>query len=512
MGKPTPLYRQYLEIKKQHPDAILMFRLGDFYEMFDEDAEVAARELDLVLTGRQLTTGGGERNPMAGVPHHAVEGYIARLIEKGYRVAICEQVGEPVGGLMPREVTRVVTPGTVVEPGLLEDKRNNYLAALVIDRDHAGIAYVDITTGEFRTTQLSGEGVESRARQELERIGPAECLIPETDDGPAIDLSPDEISTSGQFFVTPYAEWHFDLETARRALLDHFGVASLEGYGCQNRPWAVRAAGAIIQYLGETKISGLAQITGLSTYTLGSFMTLDAATRRNLELTETLRGRSVRGSLLHVLDATVTAMGGRLLRAWLNQPLLSVEALNRRLDAVEVFTQNTPVRTEIIGHLKKLSDLERLTNRVLGGIAGPRDLAGLRTSLEGVPAITAALGRLEWVPDALAELALDPCEEVSSLIRQAIVEDPPVNLNKPGVIAPGYSHELDSIVEASRDAREWIAGLERRERERTGIKSLKVGFNKVFGYYIEVTKANLDAVPDDYHRKQTLVNSERFIT
>jgi DNA mismatch repair protein MutS len=512
MAKPTPLYRQYLEIKKQHPDAILFFRLGDFYETFDEDARIAARELDLVLTGRQLTAGGDERNPMAGVPHHAVEGYIARLIEKGYRVAICEQVGEPVGGLMPREVTRVVTPGTVVEPGLLEDKRNNYLAALVVDRDHAGIAYVDITTGEFRATQVDGEGAETLVRHELERIGPAECLIPETDEGPAITLSPDDISTSRQVFVTPYAGWHFDLETARRSLLDHFGVASLAGYGCADRPWAVRAAGAIIQYLGETRISGLAQVTGLSTYTLGSFMSLDAATRRNLELTESIRSRSTRGALLHVLDATVTAMGGRLLHAWLSQPLLSVEALNRRLDAVEAFTQNTPVRMEIIGHLKKLSDLERLTNRVLAGMAGPRNLAGLRASLEGVPAIVAALGKVEHLPEALAELTLDPCVEVSDLIRQAIVEDPPATLNKPGVIARSYSQELDSIVEASRDAREWIAGLERRERERTGIKSLKVGFNKVFGYYIEVTKPNLGAVPEDYHRKQTLVNSERFIT
>lgn len=520
MARPTPLYRQYLQIKQQYPDAILFFRLGDFYETFDEDARIAARELDLVLTGRQLTAGGSERNPMAGVPHHAVEGYIARLIEKGYRVAICEQVGEPVGGLMPREVMRVVTPGTVVEPGLLDDKRNNYLAAVVLDREHAGIAYVDITTGEFRATQLSGETPEKLARQELERIGPAECLVPETDEGPAIDLSGDKILSGGELFITPYADWHFDLETARRTLLDHFGVASLAGYGLEESPWAIRAAGAILQYLGETNpstdrrvgISGLAQITGLSTYTLGSFMTLDAATRRNLELMESIRGRSERGSLLHVLDATHTAMGGRLLRSWLNQPLLSVDALNRRLDAVEVFTQDTPARTEIIGYLKNLGDLERLTNRVLGGIAGPRDLAGLRSSLEWVPAIIAALNGLQRLPDGLADLRLDPCEEVSDLVRRAIVEDPPATLSKPGVIAPGYSQELDSIAGAARDAKDWIAGLERRERERTGVRSLKVGFNKVFGYYIEITKPNLGAVPEDYHRKQTLVNSERFIT
>ncbi len=522
MAEPTPLYRQYLELKRQHPDAILLFRLGDFYEAFDEDAKILARELDLVLTGRKLTKG-EERNPMAGVPHHAVETYIARLVEKGYRVAICEQVGEPVKGLMPRRVTRVVTPGTVIEPGLLEEKRNNYLAAVVVEGDRAGVAFVDITTGEFQTTQLEGEGAAALAWQELDRIAPAECLVPQTDEAgdsgseAGADTHYAARNTqyavrSTQWHLTPYPAWHFELETARRALLDHFGVSTLEGYGCADKPLAVRAAGAIVQYLRETQVAGLAQVTGLSTYSTSSFMVLDPATRRNLELTESIRGRSARGSLLHVLDATVTAMGGRLLRAWLNQPLLSVEAINRRLDAIEAFYTHTPLRVEVIEHLKRLSDLERLTNRVLAGRAGPRDLLALRTTLEGVPAIREALERLGELPEALRELPLDPCPEVADLIRRAIAEDAPATLGQPGVIAPGFSEELDSIVSAARDAKQWIAGLERRERERTGIKSLKVGFNKVFGYYIEVTKPNLHLVPPEYQRKQTLVNAERFIT
>lgn len=528
MGKPTPLYRQYLDIKQQHPDAILMFRLGDFYEMFDEDARIAARELDLVLTGRQMSTGSDDeaRNPMCGVPYHAVEGYIAKLIEKGHRVAICEQIGEATGGLMPREVVRVVTPGTVVEPGLLEEKRNNYLAALVLERDRAGVAYVDITTGEFRATQLSGERAEILARQELERIAPAECLVSETDDGPAVDLSPGDIATDGPFIVTPYADWHFETDMARRALMNHLGVASLDGYGATDRPLAIRAAGAIVQYLRETKIRGLSQVTGLHTYTLDNFMMLDAATRRNLELMETLRGRTSRGSLIHVLDATATAMGGRLLRSWLNQPLLSVDALNRRLDAVELFAENTPLRTGIMERLRQLGDLERLTNRVLGQSAGPRDLAHLGACLDMVPEVQRALAELDTLPGGLAALVqpddeldtaqLDPCDEVGDLISRAIVEDPPASLAKPGVIAPGFSPELDNVVHQAREAKDWIANLERRERERTGHKSLKVGFNKVFGYYIEITKASLrgnsNELPQEYHRKQTLTNSERFIT
>jgi DNA mismatch repair protein MutS len=493
----TPIRRQYLQIKKQYPGAIVLFRLGDFYETFDEDAKIAARELDLVLTSRPVAK--GQRVPMAGVPYHAVEGYIARLIAKGYKVAICEQTSEtPVKGLMARQVVRVITPGTVVEPTLLDDKRNNYLAALVIEGDpstslRAGLAYADITTGEFAATQVEAPNVVMAVQRELERLHPAELLIPES-----------QISNLRSQISTPYDDWHFDLDTARQVLLDHFGVASLEGYGCAGLPLAIRAAGAIVQYLGETQKAAQAQLTALSTYSTSGFMVLDAAARRNLELTETIRTGSAKGSLLGVLDLTATSMGGRLLRRWLNQPLLDHAELEKRLDAVEAFYRDTPRRTAVRELLRKVSDLERLTNRVVQGIASPRDLIGLKASLEAVPKISET-----GMPLASQ---LDPCPEVVTLIAQAIVPNPPATLSTGGVIAPGFSAELDGLVAATKNAKNWIASLERTERQRTGIKTLKVGYNKVFGYYIEVTQANLSAVPSDYVRKQTLTNAERFIT
>jgi len=542
MTKLTPVRRQYLKIKQQYPDAIVLFRLGDFYETFDEDARTAARELDLVLTSRPVSK--GQRVPMAGVPHHAVEGYIARLISKGYKVAICEQVSdEPVKGLMTREVVRVVTPGTVVEPALLDERRNNYLAAVVVagesDRrprsaagrgglsvgqdgptarpgwgtGSAGLAYVDITTGEFATTQLQGPDALTMLREELNRLQPAECLVPAGDDNPVAAFRLERTH------LTPYEPWRFELDNARQALLDHFQVTTLEGYGCSHLPMAVRAAGAIVQYLRETQKGSLAQITQLATYSTSTFMTLDAATRRNLELTQTIRTGAVQGSLLGVLDQACTPMGGRLLRQWLNQPQLDITVINERLDAVEALYQATMTRGELREHLKRLGDLERLCNRVVQGIAGPRDLLRLRQSLEEVPNLADVLLGVrrtdegaEDQPGGLAEIRLDPCQDVVTLIAQAISEEAPATLGTPGVIAPGFSAELDGIHAAVRDAKRWVAGLERRERERTGIKSLKVGYNKVFGYYIEVTKANADLVPGDYIRKQTLVNAERYIT
>jgi len=535
MPKVTPVRKQYLQIKAQHPDAILFFRLGDFYETFDEDAEIAARELDLVLTSRPVAK--GQRVPMAGVPHHAVEGYIARLIEKGYRVAIAEQVGEVTGkGLVAREVTRVVTPGTVVEPTLLQDKQPNYLAAVVVKEDpsvplrarQAGLAYADITTGEFATTQLNVDEVE----QELARLQPRECLVPDSRyqgadteaglttsgiQGLISSLQPPASSTH----ITPLPAYHFELGAARQTLLDHFGVATLDGFGCAGRPLAIQAAGAVVHYLRETQRGALAQIVGLSTYSTARFMMLDAATRRNLELTETLRERKVHGSLLGVLDRTLTPMGGRLLRTRLAQPLLDRAELEARLDEVQIFYEDTVLRRRVREALKGLPDLERLTNRVLAGIATPRDLVGIRKAVEAVPELIAMLQEAgSKMRDAggpvtrLEHLAssLDPCEDVASLIYSAITDDPPASTSTGSVIRPGFSTELDSIVTAAQDAKIWVANLEKRERERTGVKNLKVGYNKVFGYYIEVTRANLDAVPEEYIRKQTLVNAERFIT
>ena len=506
----TPMRKQYLEIKRRHPDAIVLFRLGDFYETFDDDAKLVSQICDIVLTSRPVS--GKQRVPMAGVPHHAVDSYIAKLIKAGHKVAIADQVGaEPMKGLMAREVVRVITPGTVVEPTLLEDKRNNYLASLIISGDKAGLAYVDITTGEFATTQLDDGDAMQLARQELDRLQPAECLIP--DDGMASeDLGGGEQGRVTHF--TPYEGWRFELGNARRALLDHFGVVTLEGYGCEGLPLAVCASGAIVQYLSETQKAALEQLNSLATYSTKGFMNLDAATRRNLELAQTIRGRTIRGSLLGVLDGTVTAMGGRLLHRWLTQPLLDVERLNRRLDIVQALYERGPLRVQLDSLLSGLRDLERLSNRIVQGISGPRDLIGLRQGLEVVPRIREAVETSAVDEPLLVGLAtqMDSCQEVVELIGQAIAEDAPATVSGGGVIASGFSEELDSVTTTAKEAKQWVAGLERRERERTGIKSLKVGYNKVFGYYIEVTKPHLDRVPEEYVRKQTLVNSERYIT
>ncbi len=500
----TPLRRQYLRIKKRFPDTIVLFRLGDFYETFDDDAKIISSVCDIVLTSRPA--GKGQRVPLAGVPYHAVEGYLARLIAAGHKVAIVEQMErQKPKGLMGREVVRVVTPGTVVEPALLQEKRNNYLAAIAFQGERAGLAYVDITTGEFRTTHFDGAQATNKAWQELERLQPAEVLISDK-------VSPaQELASSHNF--SAYADWHFDYGNAERALLEHFEVASLDGYGCAGLPLAVSAAGAIVQYLAETQKAALQQLTQLSTYSTQEFMTLDAATRRNLELTSTIRAATVRGSLLGVLDDTKTAMGGRLLRQWISQPLLDLTALQHRQDGVQAFHDDAPHRTALRALLKRVADIERLANRVVQHVARPRDLVGLRDSLQVVSEIIPLLKEMAAERDAdLPANALDPCTEVVTLISQAIAPDPPATLAAGGVIAPGFSTELDSVLGAAREAKQWVAKLQLHERQRTGIKSLKVGYNKVFGYYIEVTKPNLDAVPDEYIRKQTLVNAERFIT
>jgi len=505
---PTPVRSQYLRIKKRFPNTIVLFRLGDFYETFDDDARLVSSVCDIVLTSRPVGT--GQRVPLAGVPYHAVDSYLAKLIAAGHKVAIVEQMDqEESRGLMGRDVVRVVTPGTVIEPALLEEKRNNYLAAIALQKDQAGLAYVDITTGEFRTTQFGGAQARQELWQELQRLQPAEVLVSDKASLP-------EGVTDRRAFST-YAEWHFDRDNAERALIEHFEVAALDGFGCASLPLAISASGAIVQYLAETQKAALPQLTQLSTYFTREFMTLDAATRRNLELTQTIRGDGARGSLLGVLDDTKTAMGSRLLRQWISQPLLDLAALQRRQQGVQAFVDNAPLRTALRERLKRIADVERVANRVVQRIARPRDLIGLRDSLQVVAEIVPLLPQVnppENPPDGatLRSKELDPCPEVVNLISQAIVPDPPVTLAAGGVIAPGFSSELDSVLGAARDAKAWVARLENHERERTGIRNLKVGYNKVFGYYIEVTNANQDSVPSDYIRKQTLVNAERFIT
>jgi DNA mismatch repair protein MutS len=503
----TPMRRQYLRIKKQYPGTVVLFRLGDFYETFDDDAKLVARVCDIVLTSRPV--GKDQRVPLAGVPYHSVEGYIAKLIQAGHKVALVEQVGEvPDKGLVDREVVRVVTPGTVVELSLLDERRNNYLLALVVEGGRAGLAYADITTGEFATTQLVGNEITRLAIEEIDRLRPAEVVTPHPEileQGPGSPLA--------GVAVTTYEGWPFDLETARQSLLDHFEVRSLDGFGLAGLPLAVRAAGGLLHYLAETQRARVGQLSSLHTYSTSQFMALDAATRRNLELTETLRRGAVQGSLLGVLDATMTSMGGRLLRRWINQPLLDLERLTHRLDNVEAFYRDTPTRTRIRSLLKEVADLERLASRVVQGNARPRDLLGICQSLETLPTIQESVREMAAsasLSDSL--LTLDPCQDIITLVREAITDDPPAASSAGGVIRKGFSAELDNILAASRDAKTWVANLEKQERERTGIKNLKVGYNKVFGYYLEVTKANSDRVPNEYIRKQTLVNAERYIT
>ncbi len=497
----TPIRQQYLEIKRDYPNAILFFRLGDFYETFDEDAQTTSRELDLVLTSRPVAR--GVRVPMAGIPYHAVDNYLARLIEKGYHVAICEQMGEqPSKGIFPRKVTRVVTPGTIIEPELLKGDRNNYLAAFVQLEERAGIAYVDISTGEFAATEIEGEDIGSQVRAELMRLNPSEVLHPEN------MMLPEGLDTH----LTAWPSWRFEPGRCQEALLKHFQAAALDGYGLRGMNLAVRAAGVILQYVQETRPTALTLLTGLSTYWLNEFMTLDASTRRNLELTETIRSGDVNGSLLSVLDHTVTPMGKRLMRQWVSKPLLNLETIQSRQDGVTYLLENGILRAELRATLRPLTDLERLSNRVLSGHALPRDLVAARATLKTLPDVLALFK--DTAPAAMqANLQqLHPCTEELELLDAAISEDPPATLQNTGIIRAGYSAELDHIIEASRHARDWIANLENVERERSGIKNLKVGYNKVFGYYIEISNSNTANAPADYIRKQTLVNAERYIT
>jgi DNA mismatch repair protein MutS len=507
----TPIRKQYLEIKRDYPGTILFFRLGDFYETFDEDAETTARELDIVLTSRPV--GKGLRAPLAGVPFHAVDGYLAQLIQKGYHVAICEQVGEqPLKGIFPRRVVRVVTPGTVIEPGLLPGDSNNFLASVVLadgpltaatDRDtNAAVAYADITTGEFAVTEFPVQSVQA----ELARLHPAETIYPDSQE-PNHDAG-------GQ--LTPWPAWRFELGKCEEILLAHFKASTLEGFGLKGRQLGVRAAGAILQYLQTTQPDSLQLLTGLHTYSLSEFMSLDSSARRNLELMETLRGER-KGSLLGLLDRTVTPMGKRLIQRWVSQPLLNAEAVRKRQDGVQLLVEHSMQRAELRAGLKPLADIERLVNRIVSGHAQPRDLVAMRDTLASLPGIvdlvrTGLAAARDSKHSMLRLDALTTFETELDLLRSAIADEPPPTLQGTGLIRPGYSEALDSVVAASQHARDWIANLEAAERQRTNIKSLKVGYNKVFGYYIEISRGAAGKAPANYIRKQTLLNGERFIT
>ena len=549
----SPVRTQYLQVKQQNPDAILFFRMGDFYEMFDDDAEIVARELEIALTRRDF--GRGEKSPMAGIPHHAADSYIARLVSKGYRVAVCEQVSDPAlsKGLVEREIVRIVTPGTVIDPTMLAAKRNNFLAGAVIGREAVGIAYVDITTGEFAATQFSTPEPELALQQEIARVGPAEVIveahyasqgsrkrrwlatvmnekqvtklgsngnpnaeIPEIDEDDEDDIAPlAKLLTGIAGHVTPYDARYFTEDDARHRLLAHFEVASLEGFGCAHLPLAIRAAGAVLAYLQETQRGLLHQLTSLETYFTSTFMTLDPYTRRNLELFESGRSGSVKGSLLWVLDKTRSPMGGRLLRRWIGQPLLDLPILQHRQQVISELLDEPLMQAKLAEALKKTGDIERLINRVRQRIASPRDLVTLAAGLRAAIAVRGCLpADAEQQKPALAHIMerLADNADIINLIESAIVDEPPLSTAEGGVIRSDFSSELDQIKHASQDGQEWIARMEQRERKRTGISNLKVGYNKVSGYYIEVTNSNLSRVPADYIRKQTLSTGERYIT
>jgi len=491
----TPLRKQYLEIKRRYPGAILLFQVGDFYETFDEDAVIVSRELGIVLTRK--TFGASLRSPLAGIPVRSLEHHIGKLLAKGYRIAICDQLTLPGKGLVDRDVVRIITPGTVVEPGLLDSSSNNYLASFVLAGNLAGIAYVDITTGEFAATQLA----RAQSIPELERLSPSEIIVDQALKDSSLP-APATVAEAG---------W-FDYEAAESILLNHFGANSLSPYGCQELPLAVRAAGALIAYLRQTQPEALTQLARLSTYSVESFMALDQQALRNLEVFEVggPSGGSPSGSLLSVIDATYTPMGGRLLRKWLRYPLLDINELNSRQGFVEWFFHNADARAELRAQLAKVSDVERLFSRTSRAIALPAELVTLAQSLSAVPQIRSLLEK-HGAPSVLV-LPLQSCDEAVSMIRQAITDSPPSLFEKGGIIRDGFSPELDELRSTLGGGKKFLAELERRERERTGIRSLKVSYNKVFGYYIEVTKPNLHLVPTNYIRKQTLTNAERFFT
>ncbi|MBX3138364.1 DNA mismatch repair protein MutS [Candidatus Obscuribacterales bacterium] len=512
----SPMMRQYWDIKAQYPESLVLFRVGDFYELFDTDAQVAARELDITLTGRPETSYPNGRMPMAGVPYRAVDAYLARLLAKGYSCAICEQVGVPgeQKGPMERVVSRILTPGTVLESHLLPTRENNYLAAIVRGGTSWGLACVDASCGEFIVTQLE----ENDLILELGRLSPKEVLVPlkMVKPGPG-EIVPKEVADMpeaivGQYRTVGRPSMYFQFEPAQRRVLDTFQVTTMEGFGCQSMPLAVGAAGAILEYLDRTQGAMKPKFEGISAYNVAGHLMLDPNTRRNLELTETSRDRVFEGSLLWTLDKTSTPMGGRLLRKWLLSPLFSIPEIEARQDAVEELIGDSALRTSLSTTLGGVSDLERLSVRLSSGTLSPKDLAAIRNSLAELPKLGESLGhrksehfsRFAKLPAALLEL-----EET---IEKTICDDPPREITEGGIFRAGFSEELDEIRGLLGGGKDWIDNFQTAEQERTGIKSLKVNFNRSFGYYIEVTRANQEHVPDDYIRKQTLTNAERYIT
>ncbi len=497
----TPMMKQYHEVKRRYPDKLVFFRLGDFYEMFYEDAVQASRDLEITLTSRNRDKSGAPI-PMCGVPYHSVDGYIARLMKKGHKIAICEQVEDPrnTKKLIQREVTRVLTPGTVVEELLLEPKDHNYLCSFITTPQGVGLAFMDLSTADFLATEFLGEDAWARALDELTRFGPKEILLPEIS-GEELDRKL-RAEWSDQWVASLLDDWAYNRDYAERILLEHFGVASLDGFG---------AAGALIHYLRDSQLGALGKVAELRFFEPSDFMKLDTSTVVNLELVATMDG-SRKGSLLSLLDRTRTGMGARLLKSRLLLPLLDVPELERRLDCVAAFSEAGAALGRLTELLGGILDLERLISRVCAGIANPRELVALAQSLRTTAALEPLLAEFRAARLEEIRAEIDPVEDACRLIEQAIADDPPSSAAEPGIIRPGYSAEIDELRSIRHSGKGYIAGLEARERQGTGIASLKVKFNQVFGYFIEVTRPNLHLVPPHYIRKQTLVNSERFVT
>lgn len=507
MAELTPMMKQYMETKSQYQDCILFYRLGDFYEMFFEDALTASRELEITLTGKNC--GQEEKAPMCGVPYHAVEGYLNRLVAKGYKVAICEQVEDPktTKGIVKREVVRIVTPGTNLDTQALDETKNNYIMCIVYIADKYGVSVADISTGDYFVTEIPDS---AKLLDEIYRFSPSEIICNEAFYMSGVDMD----GMKDRLGITIYSleSWYFDDEVCRKKLLEHFEVSSFAGLGLADYDCGIISAGALLQYLLETQKNSLSNLTHITPYAAGKFMMIDSSTRRNLELCETLREKQKRGSLLWVLDKTKTAMGARTLRKYVEQPLIDKTEIIRRLDAVQELKEQAISREEIREYLSPVYDLERLITKIAYGSANPRDLTAFRSSLEMLPALLYILQEMK--AELLKDLAvdLDPLEDLCILVKKAIREDPPIAMKEGNIINDGYNEEVDKLRRAKSDGKDWLAKLENDEREKTGIKNLKIKYNKVFGYYLEVTNSYKEMVPEYYTRKQTLANAERYIT
>ena len=507
LSQLSPMMQHYMETKKEYPDCILFYRLGDFYEMFFDDALTVSKELEITLTGKDC--GLSERAPMCGVPFHAVDSYLYRLVQKGYKVAIAEQMEDPkqAKGLVKREVIRVVTPGTITSSQVLDETKNNYLMGIVYMDGIYGISTADISTGDFMVTEVDSD---RELFDEINKFSPSEIICNNAFYMSGVDM--DGLKNRYQVVISSLDSRFFGEESCRRILMEHFKVGALVGLGLEDYATGIIAAGAVMQYIYETQKSTLEHITTVTPYSTGQYMVIDTSTRRNLELVETMREKQKRGTLLWVLDKTKTAMGARLLRACIEQPLIHRDEIIRRQNAVEELNMNYISREEICEYLNPIYDLERLIGRISYKTANPRDLIAFRSSLEMLPYIKRILG--EFNSELLAELGreLDPLQDIFRLIGDAIVEEPPITVREGGIIKDGYNQEADKLRQAKTEGKNWLAELEAREKEKTGIKTLKVKFNKEFGYYFEVTNSFKDQVPDYYIRKQTLTNAERFTT